>query len=266
MPRSASRSVTSMRGWRASLRAAARRSASGARPRVSLSGLPGVTSHHTRSSPIRRIANRQAARCAAWGGSNVPPNRPMRMPRACGGKIGQPRRSNRVATGRRESVSPLMISERDPSRQIAAGGAGGLTAALRPRLSVAAYAVFETGELFHADRSAGVEPPGGNANFGTEPEFAAVGKLGRGIVEHDGRVDLAQELFRRFAVFGHDRVGVMGAIALDMRDGGVDAIDDANGQNGVQIFGAPVLLTGRLDPPVDCQHGGVAANLAAGVE
>ena len=36
------------------------RAASGARPRVSFSGLPGVTSHQTRSRPIRFIAKRQA--------------------------------------------------------------------------------------------------------------------------------------------------------------------------------------------------------------
>ncbi len=47
-----------------SARAAAIRSASGARPLVFLSGLPGVTSHQTRSSLRRLSASRAAARCA----------------------------------------------------------------------------------------------------------------------------------------------------------------------------------------------------------
>src|SRR5215472_16773811 len=282
-----------MRGWWASLRAAASRSESGARPLVSLSGLPGVTSHHTRSSPIRRIANRQAARWAACGGSKVPPNNPMRMPRVWGGKIGPLPRSSRSATGRRESVPPLMISRTRPLPPIAAGPPAAslehdpekwvpvfgkdhaqtkalaritVTAALRSRLSGAAYAVFEAGQLFDSDRSTGVEPSGGNADLGAEAELAALGELRRRIVQHDRRVDLAQEFLRSLAIFGHDRVGMMRAIALDMRDRGIDAIDHPGGENGVEIFGAPVLLGRRLDAPIHRLHRGVATDLAAGIE
>src|SRR5262249_4742153 len=161
------------------------------------------TSHHTRSSPIRRIANRQAARWAACGGSKVPPNNPMRMPRVCGGKIGPLPRSSRSATGRRESVPPLMISRTRPLPPIAAGAPAAsltITAALRSCLSGAAYAVFEAGQLFDSDRSTGVEPSGGNADFGAEAELAAVGELRRRIVQHDRRVDLAQEFLRSLAI------------------------------------------------------------------
>src|SRR5215469_6505685 len=234
-----------MRGWWASLRAAASRSASGARPLVSLSGLPGVTSHHTRSSPIRRIANRQAARWAACGGSKVPPNNPMRMPRACGGKIGPPRRSNRAATGRRGCDSPLMTFKTTPLPPIAAGCPGSehsphdrVTAASRPRLSGAAYAVFEAGQLLDSDRSTGVEPSGGNTDFGAEAELAAIGELRRRIMQHDRRVNLAQEFVRRLAIFGHDRVGMTRAITLNMCDCGIDAVDDPGGDDRVEIFGA----------------------------
>src|ERR1044072_6269272 len=75
-----------MRGLFASFSAAAMRSARELRPRVSFSGFPGVTSHQTRSRSRRCIASRQAARCAACGGSNVPPNRPILSPRGCGGR------------------------------------------------------------------------------------------------------------------------------------------------------------------------------------
>src|SRR5690242_21914739 len=47
--------------------------------RSSFSGLPGVTSHHMRSSFSRFMASRLAAKCAACGGSKVPPNRPIRI-------------------------------------------------------------------------------------------------------------------------------------------------------------------------------------------
>src|ERR1043166_7322642 len=134
-----------MRGWLASARAAATRWASGVRPRVSLSGLPGVTSHHRRSRLSRRIAIRQAARCAACGGSNVPPNRPMRMPRAWGGR-----------------------------RSITEEGS-------RPGLPCAAHAILEARELFDPHRPARMEAAGGDADLGAEAEFAAVGELRRGV-------------------------------------------------------------------------------------
>src|ERR1700687_1646402 len=47
----------------------------------------------------------------------------------------------------------------------------------RPGLPGAVDAVFEAGQLFRADRAAGMEFTGGDADFGTEAEFAAVGEL-----------------------------------------------------------------------------------------
>ncbi len=62
-----------------------------------------------------------------------------------------------------------------------------------PRLPAAAYAIFETGELLDPDRAARMHPPGGDADLGAEAELAAVGELRRGIVQHDRRIDFAQE-------------------------------------------------------------------------
>jgi len=59
---------------------ASARSASACNPSWFLSGLPGVSSHQTRSSCSRLIANRLMARCAACGGLKEPPSRPIRMP------------------------------------------------------------------------------------------------------------------------------------------------------------------------------------------
>src|SRR6266705_1932034 len=75
-----------MRGCAASFCAAAIRSASGGSALVSFSGLPGLTSHQTRSRPRRFNAIRLAARWAACGGLNEPPNSPIFMPGACGGR------------------------------------------------------------------------------------------------------------------------------------------------------------------------------------
>src|SRR5258705_10279850 len=79
----------------------------------------------------------------------------------------------------------------------------------RPRLSGAVDAIFEAGQLLGADRTAGVKFPGGDADFGAEAEFAAVGKLGRRVMQHDRRIDLVEEFARGGFVLGHDRVGVL---------------------------------------------------------
>src|SRR5580658_10663094 len=92
----------------------------------------------------------------------------------------------------------------------------------RPRLPVAADAVLETGELFDADGAARVQPAGGDADLGAEAEFAAVGELRRGVMQHDRRIDLAQEFLRYDLVLGDDRVGVVRAVALDVIDRRID--------------------------------------------
>src|SRR5438876_6005286 len=79
----------------------------------------------------------------------------------------------------------------------------------RPRLPGAVDAIFETGQLLGADRTAGVKFPGGDADFRAEAEFAAVGKLGRCVMQHDRRIDLVEEFPRGGVVLGHDRVGVL---------------------------------------------------------
>src|SRR3954465_12118802 len=189
-----------MPGWCASARAAARRSCSGASPRVSLSGFPGATSHQTRSSPSRRIAIRQAARCASCGGSKVPPNRPMRMPRVCDGIDTRGGRITRV-------------TNHSPTEENS-----------RPDLSAAAHAILEARELLHADRAARMKATGGDADLRAKTEFAAIGELRRRIVEYDRRVDFAQKFLCRRVVLGDDRVGVVRAVAFDVGNRGVDAI------------------------------------------
>src|SRR5580700_4047358 len=260
-----------MRGWWASACAAARRSASGARPWVSFSGLPGVTSHHTRSRLSRCSANRQAARCAACAGSNVPPNSPMRMPGAFGGRTMRSR-IPALAAARREGACSLVMTfgknplPTHPLPTPLASLRDQRADLSRPRLSAAADAVLETGELFDADGAARMQPAGGDADLGAEAELAAVGKLRRRVVQHDRRIHFAQEFFRRGFVLGDDRVGVMRAVALDMVYRRIDAIDHTCGDDGVEIFGAPIGFACRLDSAVDRLDRGIAANLATGFD
>src|SRR6266851_7031600 len=83
------------------------------------------------------------------------------------------------------------------------------TAGSRPRLPGAVDAVFEAGQLLGADRTAGVEFPGGDADFRAEAEFAAIGKLRRCVMQHDRRIDLVEEFACGGFVFRHDRVGMV---------------------------------------------------------
>jgi hypothetical protein len=79
------------------------------------------------------------------------------------------------------------------------------------------HPIFEGAELLGADRAAGVHAAGGDADLGAEAEFAAVGELGRGVVQHDRRVDLGEELLRRGAVFGDDIASTLTIRADDTR-------------------------------------------------
>jgi hypothetical protein len=47
-------------------------------------------------------------------------------------------------------------------------------------------AVIKGGELIDANGPSRMQSSGGNADLRTEAEFAAVGKLGRCIVQHNG--------------------------------------------------------------------------------
>ena len=64
-------------------------------------------------------------------------------------------------------------------------------------------------------------------------------------------------------VLGDDAVGVMRAVGLDMVDRRREAIDDAHGDDRVEIFGPPVLLARRSDARVRLLRGLIAAHRAA---
>src|SRR6478735_2942505 len=211
-----SRQVTSIRGSAAMSRAARARSSSSCRLPLSFSGLPGETSHHTRSSRSRLIAYRLMARWATCGGLNEPPSRPMRMPSVWSGISWD---DNCDATDAWLNACPTRTRRSS-----------------RPRLPAAVNTILEARQLIDADRPAGVEFPGRDSDLRAEAELAAIGELRRGIVQHDRRVHLVEEFLRGLVVFRHDRIRMMRAVIVDMRDRAVDAVDHARGDDGIEIF------------------------------
>src|SRR6266436_8847246 len=125
----------------------------------------------------------------------------------------------------------------------------------RPRLPGAVDAVFETGQLLGADRAAGVKLTRSYPDFRAEAEFAAVGELGRRVMQHDRRIDLVEKLAGGACIFRHDRIGVMRTVIVNMHDRLVDAVDHLRGDDGVLIFGIPVFVGSRLYARIGVLHG-----------
>src|SRR6202030_10778 len=108
-----------------------------------------------------------------------------------------------------------------------------------------AHDVLVTRELLDPDRSAGVKTVGGDADLRAHAELAAVGELGGGVMQHDRAVDALQKALGGGAVFGHDRFGVRGAVARDVRNGRIHALDYTRGNDRVEVLGVPVVLARR---------------------
>src|SRR5436190_13901682 len=144
------------------------------------------------------------------------------------------RRAGRCASPRHEAEA---LEGRTSSRlkptscQPTVRAALGLNTLLRsrPGLPGAVDAVFEAGQLLSPDRTSGVKSAGGNADLGAEPEFATIGELGRCVMQHDCGIDLIEEPARGGFVFGHDRVGVMRTVVVNMRERLIEPIDHLGG-------------------------------------
>ena len=86
-----------------------------------------------------------------------------------------------------------------------------------------------------------------DSDFGAESKFASVAEAGGGIPEHTGGVDFQLELLRGLFVIGHDGVGVMRAIVIDMRNGGIEIVDNLHREDVVEIFGGPIRFINGND-------------------
>lgn len=79
--------------------------------------------------------------------------------------------------------------------------------------------VLESRELLGADGSSGVEAARGDADFRAHAELAPVRELRGGIMRDNRAVHLAQKRRGGLGVLGHNAIGVVGAVAFNVRDG-----------------------------------------------
>ena len=89
-----------------------------------------------------------------------------------------------------------------------------------------------------------MDTSGGDADLCPEAEFAAVAELRRGVPQCHRAVDALEEVLRGGSILGDDRVGMLGAVARDMRQRRIDAIDHRHRQDRIQPFGVEVGFAG----------------------
>src|SRR5574343_1157022 len=84
---------------------------------------------------------------------------------------------------------------------------------------VAEHDPLLAGQAFEADRAAGVDLVGRDADFGTQAVFETIGEARRGIDHHRARIDFAQETHGLRVVFGDDGLAVVRRVLVDVLDG-----------------------------------------------
>src|SRR5690606_17688875 len=102
--------------------------------------------------------------------------------------------------------------------------------------------------------SSRVELVGADANFGTKAKLAAVVESSTRVDHHRTTIDLAGELARGGEAFGNDRIGVVGAVMIDVLDCLVERVDDLDRDGGTEELG-PVVLVGRSRRPTNERAG-----------
>ncbi|MND53378.1 hypothetical protein D3C80_444140 [compost metagenome] len=105
---------------------------------------------------------------------------------------------------------------------------------------------------------------GGNADLRPQAVLEAIGETGRGVDHHRGGIDFGEEAPGIAEVLGDDGVGVLRAVGIDVQDGLVQPVDDADREDRRVVLGAPVFL-GRFQHVIAQQRasGGVATQLHA---
>src|SRR4051794_18626223 len=88
--------------------------------------------------------------------------------------------------------------------------------ALLTNLAVAVDDVLVGRQLAQPDRPARVQLLGRVADLSTHAELETVGEAGRGVGIDDGRVDTGGEAPRGLLRSGDDRLGVAGAVSVDV--------------------------------------------------
>ena len=86
-------------------------------------------------------------------------------------------------------------------------------------------------QLRSTDRAAGVHPPGRNTNLCAHAKLTTIGKLGGGVVDDDGGVNLSLEPRCGVGIGGDDRFGVVRSVCVHVRNRLIKIINDPNSQD-----------------------------------
>src|SRR5207244_1074098 len=111
-----------------------------------------------------------------------------------------------------------------------------------PELTVALDDELDRRQLLDADGTSRVDARGGDTHLGAHPELPAVDETGRRVDQHRRGVDLAREAARVAERVGDDGLREPGAVAADVGDGVVKAVDDPHREHEVQVFLVPIAL------------------------
>src|SRR5713226_10630194 len=115
---------------------------------------------------------------------------------------------------------------------------------LFPDLAFALDNVLVTSQFYQAAGAARVEFIGADTDLGAEAEFLAVVEPRAGVDHDRGGIDGGDEAPGGRPVVGHDRVGVVRAVVVDVRDRLVNIGNDLHGHDQIKIFRGKVFLGG----------------------
>ncbi len=103
-------------------------------------------------------------------------------------------------------------------------------------LAASVQAVFVGDQAVESDGAAGVELAGGDADFGSEAIAEAVREAGGAVAVDTGGIDKCHELLTVFIAFGDNRVGVVGAVAVDVDGGFLNGVNKFDCENQVKVL------------------------------
>ena len=106
-----------------------------------------------------------------------------------------------------------------------------------PILALASQNILIRHESVEPNRSARMDPPSANPHLGTEPVAKAVREARAGVHEHARRVDAAHEGATGCGRLGHDAVGVVRAVRVDVRHGGCEGGYGKHGEREREVLG-----------------------------
>src|SRR5579872_1555988 len=109
-------------------------------------------------------------------------------------------------------------------------------------LAFAEKFVLVGGEPFEAYRTARVQFPGADTEFGAQTVSETVGESCRSILKNSGRIHEYHEARGNIMAFRHDGFRVPRAVAVDVLDRFIDAVHDLDRNDQVGILLLPIVF------------------------